>query len=57
MLRDRGIIPGKCTRACVGKAVAEFADEIVYLDRVGCWLARKPWPAARYRPGGRQRAA
>ncbi|MHC2582889.1 hypothetical protein ACVI1J_004902 [Bradyrhizobium diazoefficiens] len=57
MLRDRGIIPGKCTRAYIGNAVGEFSDEIVYLDRVGYWLARKPWPAAGYRPAGRKQAA
>ncbi|MCS3445924.1 TniQ family protein [Bradyrhizobium elkanii] len=57
MLRDRGIIPGKCTRAYVGNAVSEFSDEIVYLDREGYWLARKPWPAAGYRPAGKRQAA
>jgi hypothetical protein len=49
-LRERGIIPAKCTRAYVGNAVSEFAGEIVYLDRVGYWLAKKPWPPAGYRP-------
>jgi hypothetical protein len=34
-----------------------FPDDIVYLDRVGYWLADKPWPAASYRPHGRKRAA
>jgi hypothetical protein len=29
MLRDHGIIPENCTRAYVGKAVTEFADQIV----------------------------
>lgn len=57
MLRDRGIMAGKCTRGYFGNAVAEFADQIVYLDRVGYWLAKKPWPAAGCRPVGRQRAA
>jgi hypothetical protein len=57
MLQQRGIIPDGATRAYVGKAVAEFADDIVYLDRAGYWLARKPWLAAGYRPGGRKQAA
>lgn len=56
ILQDRGIIPGKCTRAYVGNAVAEFVDEIVYLDRVGYWLAKKPWPPVGYRPAGRRAA-
>ncbi|MGY3532286.1 hypothetical protein [Bradyrhizobium sp. USDA 4452] len=50
MLRERGIMPGNCTRAYVANAVAEFSDEIVHLDRVGYWLARKLWPAAGYQP-------
>lgn len=49
VLRNRGIIPGKCSRAYIGNAVAEFAGEIVYLGRVGYWLKQKPWPAAGYR--------
>lgn len=57
MLRERGVIPGKCTRAYVGNAVAEFAGEIVYLDRIGYWLAKKPWPSAGYRPAARRVAA
>jgi hypothetical protein len=55
--QQRGIIPDGATRAHVGKAVGEFVNEIVYLDRVGFWLARKPWPAAGYRPAMRNRAA
>jgi len=35
LLRKRGIISEKCTRAYLENAVAEFSDEIVYLDRVG----------------------
>jgi hypothetical protein len=43
MLRERGVMPAKCTRAYVGNAIAEFGSEIVYLDRIGYWLARRPW--------------
>jgi hypothetical protein len=57
LLRARGIIPAKCSRAYVGKAVAEFADDIVYLDPVGYWLRRKPWPPAGYRPRAGKQAA
>ena len=57
LLQQRGIIPAKCSRAYVGNAVAEFAGEIVYLDRVGYWLKRKPWPAAGYRGAARKKAA
>jgi hypothetical protein len=57
MLQQRGIIPDGATRAYVGQAVAASVDAIVYLDRVGYWLARKPWPAAGYRPAGRRQAA
>jgi hypothetical protein len=51
-LRERGIIPAKCSRAYIGNAVADFADDIVYLNGVGYWLKAKPWPAAGYRPRG-----
>lgn len=57
VLQERGIIPDGGTRAYVGKAVAEFADEILYLDRVGYWLKRKPWTAAGYRPAAGKKAA
>jgi hypothetical protein len=57
MFRRRGIIQGKCSRAYVGNAVAEFSGQIVYLDRVGYWLAKKPWPPAGYRPAVRKQAA
>lgn len=50
ILRKRDLIPENCSRAYVGNAVGEFADEIVYLDGIGYWLAKKPWPAAGYRP-------
>jgi hypothetical protein len=56
MLRQRGIIPSKCTRAYVGNAISEFSDEIVYLDGEGYWLAQKPWPAAGYRIASRKRS-
>lgn len=49
--------PDGCTRAYVGRAVAECAAEILYLNRVGYWLARQAWPSAGYRPAGRQRVA
>ncbi|MCP2216223.1 hypothetical protein [Bradyrhizobium elkanii] len=57
MLRDRGIIPGNCTRAYIGNAVAEFPDRIVYLDRVGYWLAARPWPVEGCRPASGRKAA
>jgi hypothetical protein len=57
VLGNRGITPGKCSRAYIGNAVAEFGEEIIYLDLVGYWLARKSWPPAGYRPAGRKQAA
>jgi hypothetical protein len=57
LLQERGIIPAKCSRAYVGNAVSEFADKIIYLDRVGYWLKDRPGPAAEYRPRLRKRAA
>jgi hypothetical protein len=57
LLRERGAIPAKASRAYVGNAVAEFADDIVYLHGFGYWLKRKPWPAAAYQPRLRKQAA
>jgi hypothetical protein len=54
LLRERKIIPAKCSRAYVGKAVAEFADDIVYLNGVGYWLKRKACAKAGYAPSGRK---
>jgi hypothetical protein len=49
LLQEHGVISGPCTRGHFGKAVAEFANEIVYLDRVGYWLAGKAWPPVKPR--------
>jgi hypothetical protein len=57
LLRERGVIPAKCSRAYAGNAVSEFSDDIVYLNGVGYWLKDRPWPAAGYRPRVRNRAA
>jgi Fe2+ transport system protein FeoA len=58
-LAARGLLPGMLSGAprYMREAVAEFADEIVLLRAVGYWLATKPWPAAGYKPAGRQHAA
>lgn len=56
-LRKRGLIPEGCSRAYVGNAVGEFASAIVYLDGVGYWLTKKPWPAVGYKPSMRKHAA
>ncbi|MEY9418050.1 hypothetical protein ABIF69_004492 [Bradyrhizobium japonicum] len=50
ILRKRGLIPENGSRAYVGYAVGEFVDEIVYLEALGYWLAKRPWPAAGYSP-------
>jgi len=56
MLQDHEIIPRKCSRAYISNAAAEFVDEIIYLNQIGYWLARKPWPPAGYRPIFRKHA-
>jgi hypothetical protein len=57
LLRERGIIPSKSSRAYVGNGVSEFADDIVYLNGVGYWLKKRPWPAAGYCPSIQKSAA
>jgi TniQ len=57
MLQQRGIDLGKTPRSFVGRATAEFSNEIVYLDRVGYWLKDRPWLATGYRPRSRKAAA
>lgn len=58
MLLDRQILPvGCCSRTYVADALSEFRSEMIYLPRVGYWLAKRPWPTADHRPIARKKAA
>ncbi|MEY9403642.1 hypothetical protein ABIF79_010017 [Bradyrhizobium japonicum] len=58
MLLDRGVLPkGCCSRSYVADGIYEFRSQIIFLNPIGYWLARKPWPAAGYRPTAGRKVA